>query len=67
MMKFFLFAILASFGLFQSASIADSNIDLTNGNLIAEPTLQDYARAERTPGFSETFDIVDSSGNSETF
>ena len=60
-MRIFLFALLASLGFFQSASIADS-FESADGNLIQEPNLSDYVRAERTPGFSPITDVVDQNG-----
>ena len=61
-MRFLLLALLASFGLFPSFSMADSKLDAVDGNQIQEPTLKDYARANRVPGFSEITDVVDQNG-----
>jgi hypothetical protein len=62
-MRQFLIILLASFGLFQSVSIADSRVDAVDGNLIQEPVLNDYVKAERTPGFSPITDVVDQNGD----
>ncbi|MBC7397537.1 MAG: hypothetical protein H7333_08845 [Bdellovibrionales bacterium] len=35
-----------------------------NGNLIPEPALHDYSKAQRTPGFSPIYAVVDQNGNS---
>ena len=42
--------------------MADSKLDAVDGNQIQEPTLKDYARANRVPGFSEITDVVDQNG-----
>lgn len=43
--------------------MAGSQEDSVNGNLLSEPKLQDYVRAERSPGFSAITEIRDSNGN----
>ncbi|NDG83535.1 MAG: hypothetical protein EBX52_00680 [Proteobacteria bacterium] len=54
--------LIASMGLVQGSSHAGSGADSTNGNLIPEPSLRDYVRAERTPGFSPVTDVRDENG-----
>ncbi len=36
--------------------------DSVNGNLVREPALSDYQKAERSPGFSKITDIIDENG-----
>jgi len=57
---FLLLVVFTSF--FSSHSKADLASDTADGNLIAEPILSDYSKAERTPGFSPITDIVDQDG-----
>jgi hypothetical protein len=57
-MKLFSFTLIILMGSLQGASLAQSGSDSVNGNLIPEPRLLDYVRAERTPGFSEITDIT---------
>jgi hypothetical protein len=61
-MKFFLFLMVFS-AVMSGRSMADSNTDSVNGNLIPEPALADYSAATRTPGFSAIVDVVDQDGN----
>jgi len=56
-------ALLTSMSLLQGSSMAGSQEDSVNGNLLSEPKLQDYVRAERSPGFSAITEIRDSNGN----
>jgi hypothetical protein len=57
-------ALITSMSLIQGSSLAGSQDDSVNGNRIAEPKLQDYVRAERTPGFSAITDVRDANGDS---
>ncbi len=62
-MRFFLFILLAPVTLLPTFSIAETELDLANGNLIPEPLLQDYVQANRVPGLSQVSEIIDSLGN----
>lgn len=63
-MRFFGLIIATYLSFFQSLAFADSYPDSVNGNLISEPTLNDYVLAERTPGFSPIVDIIDRDADS---
>ncbi len=65
-MRFFPLILIASFSLFQSLSVAESSVDLANGNRIQEPALRDYVAANRAPELAEITDIVDQNGQSVT-
>ena len=56
-------SLITSMSLVQGSSLAGSQEDSVNGNLISEPKLQDYGRAERTPGFSAITEVRDANGN----
>jgi len=65
-MRFFPVILIASFSLFQSFSVADSTVDVADGNRISEPALHDYVAANRAPGLGEITEIVDQNGQSVT-
>jgi len=66
---FFVFTLLLA----QGSSFAQTNWvynsdDPANGNLIPEPTLSDYAQANRAPGIlSAPYDVVDQNGQAVSF
>ena len=51
-------AVFLVLSLLFSSSFADK-VDLVDGNQIAEPNLPDYIQAERSPGLSEIYDVVE--------
>jgi hypothetical protein len=61
-MRLVMFALFSALLFSQSASIAQTSEDPSNGNLISEPSLADFDHASRTPGFSQVYDIVDQNG-----
>ena len=61
-MRLVMFSLLSALLFSQSASIAQTSEDVSNGNLIQEPSLADYDHARRSPGFSQVYDIVDKNG-----
>jgi hypothetical protein len=58
-MRILQIAILSTFALFEPLTMAAPVLDTVNGNLVREPVLQDYQKAERSPGFSKITDIID--------
>jgi hypothetical protein len=61
-MRTIFLVLIASAGVMHGPSHAGSVGDSVNGNLIPEPALRDYVRAERTPGFSPVTDVRDQNG-----
>ena len=61
-MRILQIAILSTFALFEPLSMAAPILDSVNGNLVRDPALSDYQKAERSPGFSKITDIIDENG-----
>ncbi|MBU6155193.1 MAG: hypothetical protein KGP28_12890 [Bdellovibrionales bacterium] len=62
-MKLCLLILIAVAGLLGATSMASNPDEAMNGHLIAEPKLQDYVKAKRSPGFSPITEIQDANGN----